>query len=197
MTDEFANLPELDYDYNALEPHISEEQLKIHHQKHHAGYVTKSNAQLEALQKARENNEDINMKAALKNLSFNVAGNRLHSLFWKNLTPKETKPEGELLEAINKNFGSLDRFKKEFSDAANSVEGSGWAALAYCFKTKKMLLMQIEKHNQNMFPHYDLLLVLDVWEHAFYLDYKNEKAKFVESFWKIVNWDEVYRRFKR
>lgn len=105
-------------------------------------------------------------------------------------------PKGELLKEINAEFGKFDRFKKEFTQAAVSAEGSGWAALTFCRKTGRLLVMQIEKHNVNVYPDFHILMVLDVWEHAYYLDYKNDRAKGVETFWNIVNWDAVANRFE-
>ncbi len=190
-------LPKLEFDYNALEPYISEQQLRIHHEKHHQGYVNNTNSILEKLDHARKGDADVDMKAMLKALSFNAAGHLLHSLFWKNLAPAKEckgKPEGELAKMIEGNFGSFERFKKEFSQAAVSVEGSGWAALAVFKGTNEPVIMQIEKHNANIVPSLKILMVIDVWEHSYYLDYKNQRAKFVEAFWNIVNWDEVNRR---
>jgi Fe-Mn family superoxide dismutase len=193
------SLPELPYAYNALEPFISEAQLRLHHDKHHAAYVNGANAILERLEKARQAGTDVDMKATLKELSFQVGGHVLHRLFWQNMTPaaKTSKePGGVLAEALKNEFGSFERFKKEFSAAAASTEGSGWAALARCGLTGRLLIMQIEKHNVNVYPHIRILMVLDVWEHAYYLDYKNERPKFVEAFWNIVNWDEVNKRLE-
>ena len=193
------SLPELPYAYNALEPFISEAQLRLHHDKHHAAYVNGANAILERLDKARESGSDIDMKATLKELSFQAGGHVLHSLFWANLAPAskaKKEPEGALAEALKKEFGSIERFKKEFTTAAVSTEGSGWAALSWCGMTGRPIIMQIEKHNVNVYPMFRILMVLDVWEHAYYLDYKNERAKFVEAFWNIVNWDEVNRRLE-
>ncbi len=195
----FYSLPELPYPYNALEPQISEFQLQLHHDKHHAAYVKGANAILEKLDTASQAGTDVDMKATLKELSFQVGGHKLHSLFWKNLAPagKTSKePGGVLADVLKKEFGSIERFKKEFTVTANSVEGSGWAALAWCTHTKRPLLMQIEKHNVNVIPTYKILMVLDVWEHAYYLDYKNDRAKFTEAFWSIVNWDEVNMRME-
>lgn len=195
--EEFCKLPELPYGYKDLEPNISEKQLTIHHKKHHAGYVKKANAILEALRKARKENSDIDMKSTLKSLSFNVGGHVLHSLFWRNLSPSGGgEPQDELKSAIIGEFGSFERFKKEFSEASASVEGSGWAALMASKKTKRLLIAQIEKHNVNFYPNFEILMVLDVWEHAFYIDYQNEKAKFINAFWQLVNWKEVDKRFK-
>lgn len=197
----FYTLPSLPYDYTALKPYISEEQLKLHHQKHHQAYINGANAIYEKFDKARKEKTDFDVKATLKELSFHIGGFKLHNLFWGNLAPAGKggggMPKGDLAEAINAEFGSFERFKKEFSQAATSAEGSGWAALTFCRGTKRLLIMQIEKHNTNVFPGFGLIMVLDVWEHAYYLDYKNDRAKFVESFWNIVNWDEAGKRFDK
>jgi len=199
-TSKFYSLPKLPYDYNALAPSISEEQLKLHHQKHHQAYVNGANGIFERIDKARKENSDFDVKATLKELSFHVGGFKLHNRFWENLAPAGKggggAPGGELAKALNAEFTRFDRFKKEFSQAAVSVEGSGWAVLTYCRDTERPLIMQLEKHNVNVLPGYTILLVLDVWEHAYYLDYKNDRAKFVESFWNIVNWDVVQKRFE-
>ena len=202
MTEEkFYSLPELPYDYAALQPVISEEQLKLHHLKHHQAYVTGANVLYERLDKARKENADLDMKATLKELSFHIGGYELHNLFWKNLAPAGKggggQPKGALAAAIKAEFGSFDRFKKEFTQAATSVEGSGWAALIYCKRCDRLLIMQIEKHNANVFPGFAIIMVLDVWEHAYYVDYKNDRAKFVEGFWKIANWDAIGKRFEK
>jgi len=140
------------------------------------------------------------MKSTLKELSFNIGGHLLHSLFWENLASTGQgggKPGGVLGDALEQEFGNFERFRKEFSQAAVSVEGSGWAALTLCRQTNRPMVMQIEKHNTNVYPMFSILMVLDVFEHAYYIDYKNERAKFVEAFWNIVNWDEVSRRLER
>jgi Fe-Mn family superoxide dismutase len=190
-------LPSLPYGYKDLEPAISEEQLRIHHQKHHQGYVNGSNALFRLLDKSRKEGNDIDVKSTLKALSFNIGGNILHSLFWPNLAPTGQgggTPGGELGDILKEEFGSFERFKKEFSQAATSVEGSGWAALSICNITKRPLIMQIEKHNVHVYPTLKILMVVDVWEHAYYLDYANARGKFIEAFWTIVNWDEVNKR---
>jgi len=195
----FYVLPELPFGYRDLEPHISEKQLRIHHDKHHQGYVNGANAILQKLDKARKEGADMDIKSTLKALSFNIGGHILHYLFWPNLAPAGKgggKPGGALGDAIEEEFGSFERFKKEFSQAAVSVEGSGWAALSFCRQTNRPIIMQIEKHNTNVYPMFKILMVLDVWEHAYYLDYKNERAKFVDAFWSIVNWDKVSKRLE-
>ena len=195
----FYTLPKLSYEYNELMPHMSEEQLKIHHSKHHQAYVNGANTILQKLDKARKENAEIDVKSTLKELSFNIGGHLLHSLFWGNLAPAGKgggKPSGALGDVIEKEFGSFDRFKKEFTQAAISVEGSGWATLTFCRQTKRPIIMQVEKHNMNVYPMFRILMVLDVFEHAYYIDYKNERAKFVDAFWNIVNWNEVSKRLE-
>jgi Fe-Mn family superoxide dismutase len=192
-------LPHLPYGYKALTPYISEKQLTLHHQKHHQAYVTGANAILEKLDKARNDNADLDMKALLRELSFHLGGYRLHNKFWENLAPAGVGgggiPKGELAEAVDAEFGNFERFKKEFTKTASSVEGSGWAVLTYCMNTGRLVMMQIEKHNVNVIPGFRVLMALDLWEHAYYLDYKNDRAKFIEAFWHLVNWDEVQARF--
>lgn len=200
MESKLYTLPKLPYGYGELAPYISEEQLKIHHTKHHQAYVNGANAILQRLDNARKENIDIDIKATLKELSWNIGGHLLHSIFWENLAPPGKgggKPGGMLSDILEKEFGSFDRFKKEFSQAASSVEGSGWAALTYCMQTQRPLIMQIEKHNTNVYPAFRILMVLDVFEHAYYIDYKNDRAKFIEAFWNIVNFDEVNKRIER
>lgn len=190
-------LPQLGFGYKDLEPYISEAQLQLHHQKHHAAYVNGANAILETLDKNRREGIDGDAKALSKAFSFNAAGHLLHTLFWENLAPAAQaapKPQGALASALDAEFGSFERFKREFSQTAVSAEGSGWAALVYCRQTGRPLLMQIEKHNANVIPMFRVLLVLDVWEHAYYLDYRNDRPKFVESFWNIANWNAVSER---
>jgi Fe-Mn family superoxide dismutase len=193
-------LPKLPYDYNGLEPYISEQQLTIHHDKHHLTYVNGANATFKKLGEARKSKAEIDVKAMLKELSFNIGGHQLHSIFWPTLAPAGRggggEPTGKLADAINKEFGSFAQFKAEFSKAAATTEGSGWAALAIDVKTKQLAIMQIEKHNVNVYTGFYIVMVLDVWEHAYYLDYKNERPKFVEAFWNIVNWERINQRFE-
>ena len=195
----FYTLPGLPYPSDALAPFISEAQLRLHHDRHHAAYVNAANAIFERLDSARTSGGDVDIKQTQKELSFQAGGHILHTLFWKNLAPPGKaggKPGGILADSLEKEFGSFERFRKEFTAAAVSTEGSGWAALARCGMTGRLLIMQIEKHNVNVFPHLRIILVLDVWEHAYYLDYKNERPRFVDAFWNIVNWDEVNQRLE-
>ncbi len=200
MDDKKYELPDLPYGYKDLEPFISEKLLKIHHDEHHAGYVNGANAILEKMEDGRVHGKNYPIKATLKALSFNIGGHVLHSIFWSSMAPKGKgggEPGGKLSDAIEKEFESFKRFKEEFSEAAKSVEGSGWAALTYCKKTEKPIIMQIEKHNVNIYPTFEILLALDVWEHAYYLDYENNRGNFVDKFWDIVNWDNAEKRLNK
>ena len=196
-------LPKLKYGYGELAPFISEQQLTIHHSKHHQAYVNAANAIYDKLDAARASGADLDFKAIAKELAFNSGGHVLHSLFWENMAPPAQSggsgggvPDGAIADAIKKEFGSFERFKTEFSKAAVTCEGSGWAVLAYGKMTQRPIIMQVEKHNVNFAPGLALLLALDVWEHAYYLDYKNERPKFVEAFWNIVDWRAVDERLK-
>ena len=191
-------LPELDYDYSALEPFIAGEIMELHHAKHHAGYVSGANAALEALEEARKaGNAEDKVAAIAKNLAFNLGGHVNHCLFWKNLAPaQDARPEGELAAAIDEEFGSFEQFQKEFNATATSIQGSGWAVLAWDMLSQRLVILQItnghqDNHALNLIP----LLLLDMWEHAFYLQYKNVKADYVKAFWNVINWEEVQRRF--
>jgi Fe-Mn family superoxide dismutase len=188
-------LPKLPYDYNALAPYISEEQLKLHHDKHHQKYVNDANALFAKVDESREANTILDIKAMTKEAAFNIGGHMLHSIFWENMAPAGKggggNPSGAIADLINANYGSFERFKKIFTAAAVSTEGSGWAVLAVHQCIARPLIMQIEKHNVNVFPNFEIIMALDVWEHAYYVDYKNDRAKFVENWWNIVNWDRI------
>jgi Fe-Mn family superoxide dismutase len=200
MAKELYKLPPLKYGYADLEPYISEEQLRIHHDKHHQAYVTNANSIIQMMDKARSEGSDFDYKANAKALAFNLGGHVLHDYFWWEMTPASNaskEPVGELSEMIKADFGNFERFKKEFSQVASSVEGSGWAALTFCKDTQRLMILQIEKHNVNIVPDYPILMDLDVWEHAYYIDYKNDRAKFIEGFWNIINWEEIDNYFKK
>ncbi len=187
-------LPALPYGYDSLKPFLSLEQLSLHHQKHHAAYVNNANALIERIETARKGGLAFDVKAAAKELSFNVSGHKLHSLFWNSLAPARggaNEPQGKIGEEIARQFAGFDEFKKEFSAAAISCEGSGWAALSLCPETGKLHILQIEKHNVNLVANFNILLALDVWEHAYYLDYKSDRAKYVQNFWSFVDWSRA------
>ncbi|MDR2253646.1 MAG: superoxide dismutase [Bifidobacteriaceae bacterium] len=189
-------LPELPYDYSALEPHISGRIMELHHDKHHAAYVAGANAALEQLAAARAAGDHANLPKLEKDLAFNLAGHVNHTVFWQNLTPdSQGAPLGELAEAIAADFGSFQAFKAQFSAAATSIQGSGWAMLAFEPLGGRLLVTQLYDHQSNLAAGIKPLLVLDMWEHAFYLDYLNVKADYVAAFWNIVNWEDVAARY--
>ena len=190
-------LPELPYDYSALEPHISGRIMELHHDKHHATYVEGANKTLEQLDEARDKGDFTRLAALEKALAFNLSGHILHSLFWQSMMPKGGgKPEGELAEALQRDFGGFDSFKKQLSQAAATIMGSGWAALVWEPLGGRLLTTQIYDHQSNLSQGGIPLLVIDAWEHAYYLQYENRKAEFFEAVWKVWNWKDVAQRFR-
>ncbi|HVZ73803.1 MAG TPA: superoxide dismutase [Polyangia bacterium] len=189
-------LPELTYDYGALEPHVSARIMELHHSKHHAAYVTGANQTLEKLDEARAKGDFAAIAALERALAFHTSGHLLHSIFWTNLAPKAGgQPDGKLAEAINKDFGSFDTFKKQLNAAASTIMGSGWAALVREPVAGKLLVTQIYDHQSNGIQGATPLLVLDAWEHAFYLQYENRKTEFFDAVWNLWNWKDVAKRF--
>jgi Fe-Mn family superoxide dismutase len=188
-------LPELSYDYAALEPHISARIMELHHSKHHQAYVTGANATLEAMEKARSEDNFATLPKLQKDLAFNLGGHVNHSIFWKNLSPNSSMPEGDLAAAIDEYFGSFEAFKNHFSAAAMGIQGSGWAYLAWDALGNRMIIGQLYDQQGNLSMGTIPLLMLDMWEHAFYLDYRNVKADYVKAFWNIINWEDVASRF--
>ncbi len=189
-------LPELSYDYAALEPNISARIMELHHSKHHAAYVAGANLALEQLAEARESNNFANVAKYSKDLAFNLGGHTNHSIFWNNLSPEGgDKPEGELAAAIDDAFGSFDAFRAHFTAAAMGIQGSGWALLSFEGLGGNLLIEQLFDQQGNVPVATTPLLMLDMWEHAFYLDYVNVKADYVKAFWNLVNWADVAKRF--
>jgi Fe-Mn family superoxide dismutase len=189
-------LPELTYDYAALAPHISARIMELHHSKHHAAYVAGANAALEQLDEARANNAFGNINKLEKDLAFHLGGHINHSIFWTNLTPEsQGRPSGELAAAIDEFFGSFDAFQAHFSAASLGIQGSGWGILSWDPVGKRLIIQQLFDQQANTAQATIPLLQLDMWEHAFYLDYVNVKADYVKAFWNIVNWDNVAARF--
>ena len=190
-------LPELPYDYSALEPHISGRIMELHHDKHHATYVEGANKTLEQLDEARDKADFTRLAALEKALAFNLSGHILHSLFWQSMMPKGGgKPEGELAETLQRDFGGFDPFKKQLSQTAATIMGSGWAALVWEPLGGRLLTTQIYDHQSNLSQGGIPLLVIDAWEHAYYLQYENRKAEFFEAVWKVWNWKDVAQRFR-
>jgi Fe-Mn family superoxide dismutase len=191
-------LPDLAYDYAALEPYYSARVLELHHDKHHAGYVKGLNAALDKLAAARDSGDLSAIVGLEKTLAFNLSGHVMHTLFWKNLSPDGgDKPTGELAAAIDENFGGFDAFKAHLSEAVNTVQGSGWGSLSWEPLGQRLFVEQIYDHQGNVGQSGVNLLVIDAWEHAFYLQYENRKAEYVDAIWNVVNWDDVAARFER
>jgi superoxide dismutase, Fe-Mn family len=189
-------LPSLDYDFGALEPHISGRIMELHHDKHHAAYVKGANDATEALHEAREKNDFTKIAALERALAFNLSGHVLHSIFWKNLAPKRGgQPTGPLATAIGAAFGNFDRFKAQLIETAITTMGSGWAALAWEPLAKRLLIIQIHDHQSEVTQGGTPLLVLDAWEHAYYLQYGPEKKSFFQAIFNLWNWEDIAARF--
>lgn len=191
-------LPDLDYDYAALEPHVSAKIMELHHSKHHLAYVNGANQALEGLKEAQESKNFARVAALEHALAFNLSGHILHSLFWKNLSPNGGgKPDGELAKAIDRDFGSFEGLKGQFVNAAMTTMGSGWAVLAWDPAGQRLITTEIHDHQSEMTPGATPIMVLDAWEHAYYLQYQNDKARFFESIWNVWNWKDIAERYKK
>jgi len=189
-------LPELAYDYSALAPSISAAIMELHHSKHHQAYVTGANTALAQLADARDKGDYAWVNKLEKDLSFNLGGHINHSIFWTNLSPDGgDKPTGDLAAAIDDQFGSFDKFVAHFTAVALGVQGSGWAVLAYDSIGQKLIIVQFFDQQGNLPAGIVPILMLDVWEHAYYLDYKNVRADYVKAFWNIANWENAQQRF--
>ncbi|WP_022880298.1 superoxide dismutase [Microbacterium sp. B19] len=189
-------LPELPYDYAALEPHISATIMELHHSKHHQTYVNGANTTLDLLAEAREKGDFANINRLQKDLAFNLGGHTNHSIFWTNLSPNGgDKPTGDLEAAIDDQFGSFDAFRGQFTAAALGVQGSGWAGLFWDSIGENLIIQQFFDQQGQIVAGTVPLLLLDVWEHAYYLDYKNVRADYVKAFWNIANWADAQERF--
>lgn len=185
-------LPPLPYAYDALAKSIDEETMKLHHDKHHAKYVADANDAVAKLAMLRGGKIETTALADLtEKLSFNLSGHILHSIFWANMSPETSEPTGDILNAINKSFGSLAAFKSHFSAAAAQVQGNGWVVLAFEPVAQSLVILQAKNHQINVAWAAVPLLVLDVWEHAYYLKYRNVRADYVKAFWDVVNWPAV------
>ncbi|GAA1061349.1 superoxide dismutase [Agromyces bracchium] len=190
-------LPELAYDYAALEPSISGTIMELHHSKHHQAYVTGANTALAQLAEARDSGNLANVNKLEKDLAFNLGGHVNHSIFWTNMSPDGgDEPTGELASAIDDHFGSFEKFQAHFTATALGVQGSGWAVLAWDSIGQRLIIVQFFDQQANLPAGIVPLLMLDVWEHAYYLDYKNVRADYVKAFWNIVAWENVQQRFQ-
>ncbi|MDP9865086.1 MULTISPECIES: superoxide dismutase [Streptosporangium] len=189
-------LPDMPYDYAALEPAITGEILELHHSKHHAAYVKGANDTLERLAEARDKGEFGGLVGLEKTFAFNLSGHVLHSIFWQNLSPDGgDRPDGELAAAIDEHFGSFDAFQKQLTTATAGVQGSGWGILAWEPLSRRLVVEQVYDHHGNVGMNTTPLLVFDAWEHAYYLQYRNVRPDYVEKLWGLVNWADVTERF--
>lgn len=193
-------LPPLPYAYDALEPYIDEQTMHLHHDIHHLAYVKGLNTAEEKLAEARKSGDFGLVKHWSREAAFHGAGHLLHSIFWTNMIAADkaaAAPSGELSQAIDRSFGGFEAFKAHFQAAANAVEGSGWGILAYRPADDSLVILQAEKHQNLTQWGVVPLLVLDVWEHAYYLKYQNKRPEYVKNFFNIVNWDDVAERYRR
>ncbi|MEU6746306.1 superoxide dismutase [Spirillospora sp. NPDC046719] len=191
-------LPDLPYDYAALEPAITGEILELHHSKHHAAYVKGANDTLERLAEARDKEQFGGLVGLEKTFAFNLSGHVLHSIFWDNLSPDGgDRPDGELAAAIDEHFGTFDAFRKQLTAATSTVQGSGWGVLAWEPLGERLVVEQVYDHHGNVGMNTTPLLVFDAWEHAYYLQYRNVRPDYVEKLWSLVNWTDVKARFDK
>ncbi len=192
-------LPDLPYDYSALEPVISAEIMQLHHAKHHQGYVTNLNKALQQYAEAEAKGNLQAMIASQQAIKFNGGGHVNHSIFWTNLAPMGKGggelPKGPLLQALTASFGSPDSFMESFNAKVGPLQGSGWGWLGYCKEKKSLCVAQCQNQDplstQKLIP----LLGIDVWEHAYYLQYKNVRPDYLKNIWKVVNWKNVEERY--
>ncbi|GAA4383368.1 superoxide dismutase [Actinomadura verrucosospora] len=189
-------LPDLPYDYAALEPAITGEILELHHSRHHAAYVKGANDTLERLAEAREKEQYGGLVGLEKTFAFNLSGHVLHSIFWDNLSPDGgDRPDGELAAALDEHFGTFEAFQKQLTAATSTVQGSGWGVLAWEPLGRRLVVEQVYDHHGNVGMNTTPLLVFDAWEHAYYLQYRNVRPDYVEKLWSLVNWTDVQARF--
>ncbi len=197
MASDIYSLPDLAYDYGALEPHINGRIMELHHGKHHAAYVKGANTALDQLHEKRQSNDFATLSMLERNLAFHVSGHVLHSIFWTNLSPDGVdEPSGALAETIGSTFGGFDAFREQMTQAATTIQGSGWALASWEPVAQRMVIQQVHDHQGNHGQGTVPLLAIDAWEHAYYLQYENQKADFFEAIWRVVNWADVGRRYE-
>ncbi len=194
-----AELPQLPYPLDALEPHYDARTLELHHGKHHLAYVNSLNAALDKLAAARAAGDFALVKHFEREVAFHGGGHILHSVFWTNLSPDGGgAPAGELADALVRDFGSLTAFDAQMRAATNAVEGSGWGVLAAETGSGRLTILQVEKHQNLLLPGWVPVFVIDVWEHAYYLKYQNRRAEWVDAVMQhLVNWPDVAGRWAR
>ncbi|GAA4855334.1 superoxide dismutase [Kitasatospora terrestris] len=190
------SLPDLPYDYSALERAMSAEILELHHSKHHAAYVKGANDTVDQLAEARDKGQFGGLVGLQKTLAFHLSGHVLHSLFWQNLSPEGgDRPEGDLADAIGEHFGSFDAFRQQLTAATVGVQGSGWGILSWEPLGRRLIVEQVYDHHGNVGQGTTPLLAFDAWEHAYYLQYRNVRPDYVERLWDVVNWQDVASRY--
>jgi len=188
-------LPDLAYDYGALEPHLSAQIMELHHGRHHAAYVKGANLALERLSEARADEDFATLTMLQKDLAFHLSGHVLHSLFWTNLSPNGGgDPQGDLADELAATFGSIDAFRTQMTQAASTIQGSGWALAAWEPMAGRIVVQQVYDHQGNHGQGTIPLLAIDAWEHAYYLQYLNAKADFFDAVWHVVDWQDVAKR---
>ncbi|QUH26714.1 superoxide dismutase [Serpentinicella alkaliphila] len=191
-------LPELPYAYDSLEPYYDAETVRIHHDIHHKGYVDGLNNAQTKLKEAREAGDFALIKHWERELAFHGSGHILHTIFWENMKPQGGgEPTGEVATLINENFGSFEAFKKQFTSAAAAVEASGWCALVWNREFNKLEVVQVEKHQNLSLWSSIPVLIVDVWEHAYYLKYQNKRLDFVNNWWNLINWEDVNNKLSK
>ncbi len=197
-SDAIYRLPDLAYDYGALEPHISERIMELHHSKHHAAYVDGANRALERLHEARGESDFTTLAMLEKNLAFNLSGHVLHALFWECLSPDGGgEPHGWLAEQLESDFGGYEPFRQHMVEAASTIQGSGWALASWEPTARRVVIEQTYDHQGNHGQGTVPILAIDAWEHAYYLQYENDKRSFFEAIWELVDWQNVALRLDR
>ncbi|MGC8661719.1 MAG: superoxide dismutase [Nitrososphaeria archaeon] len=194
-------LPPLPYKVDALEPYISSGIIDVHYNGHHKGYVNGANTTMDKLEKILKGEvTGYDVQGVLKNLTFNTNGHKLHSIYWYNMAPAGKgggKPGGKLADLINSQYGGFDKFKVIFTEAQKSLPGTGWTALYYDTESKNLMLMTIENHFNNHFAELPIVLIVDEFEHAYYLQYKNNRNAYLDAWWNLVNWDDADKRLSK
>jgi len=192
-------LPPLPYDYDALEPHIDAQTMRLHHDLHHKAYVDGLNKAEEMLAAARQSGDHGLTKHWEREIAFHGSGHLLHTIFWPNLAPAGKggggEPSGALASKLTADFGSFTAFREQFTAASAQVEGSGWGILAYRPQDAKLVILTAEKHQNLTQWGVVPLLVLDVWEHAYYLRYQNKRPEYIKNFFEVINWSDVAERY--
>jgi Fe-Mn family superoxide dismutase len=196
-------LPPLPYKLDALEPYISKDIIDLHYNGHHKGYVNGANSFLDRMQKVTKGELSTNqydIQGLLRGLVFNINGHKLHSLYWENMAPNGKgggKPGGALADLIEKQYGSFEKFKALFNEAANSLPGTGWTVLYYETENGNLQIMTFENHFQNHIAELPIVMILDEFEHAYYLQYKNKRTDYVNAWWNVVNWDYATKKLEK